>query len=81
MAFALSFLASRLGLELEIFTPGEAQAISYLDPWACVQALPTAWPRACGVYDPAIDSHQLGTSGYCCGGLLFSLMLELESPL
>lgn len=68
MVFPSSFLASPLGLELEICTPGEAQATLYLGHWSGLQALPNHQAGAHGPYDPAqvtspVGSHPPGTSG------------------
>lgn len=65
MAFGPSFLASPLGLELDICTPGEAQATLLSGTLVGAQALPTARPGAHGACDPAWgnQSHVLSSTG------------------
>lgn len=53
MAFPPPFLANHLGLELEICTFRDTQAVLYLGRWPGMQAQPATRPGARGAYDPA----------------------------
>lgn len=59
MAFAPLFLASHLGLELEICTFRQPQAVLYLRHWSGTQAQPSTRPGARRARDPDCGNLRL----------------------